>query len=341
MLFSFIVPVYNTSKYLSECIESLLCQKGADFEIVLIDDGSTDGSGEICDGYAQKNPDTVRVIHKENEGLLLTRRRGFKEAEGDWFICVDSDDAASEDLLESVADAVSRFSPDMVMYNFEYVSGDGQKTKSRLSIPNESVFQGDNKLYIYEQMLLTNNINSVCLKAIKRGILDIDRDYSRCGIRNTCEDEIQTLPLFTNAQKIVFLDTPLYLYRKRQDSITSVSTYEKWKASLICFLKTEEYLDKWKVPDELKKRFYTHSVETLSNFLQWVFFSREPELEKPRAEIVRSVSVHPAFKRCAEMYDKSCASTKYLKFRIPKIINLVKKQKVRTLWWYYHIEKII
>ena len=210
--------------------------------------------------------------------LTITGLRGFKEAKGDWFICVDSDDAASEDLLESVADAVSRFSPDMVMYNFLYVSGDGQKTKSRLSIPNETVFQGDNKLYIYEQILLTNNINSVCLKAIKRGILDIDRDYSRCGIRNTCEDEIQTLPLFTNAQKIVFLDTPLYLYRKRQDSITSVSTYEKWKASLICFLKTEEYLDKWKVPDELKKRFYTHSVETLSNFLQWVFFSREPTL---------------------------------------------------------------
>lgn len=78
LLFSFIVPVYNTSKYLNECIESLLCQKGADYEIVLIDDGSTDGSGEICDSYAKKYPDTVRAIHKENEGLLLTRRRGFK-----------------------------------------------------------------------------------------------------------------------------------------------------------------------------------------------------------------------------------------------------------------------
>lgn len=331
MLFSFIVPVYNTSKYLNECIESLLCQKGADYEIVLIDDGSTDGSGEICDSYAKKYPDTVRAIHKENEGLLLTRRRGFKEAEDDWFICVDSDDCARKDLLESVADAVSRLSPDMVMYNFEYVTDDGQKAKSRLNIPNESVFQGDNKLFIYEQMLLTNNINSVCFKAIKRRILDIDRDYSQCSIRNTCEDEIQALPLFTNAQKIVFLDSPLYSYRKRQDSITSVSTYEKWKASLICFLKTEEYLDKCKVPDELKKRFYTHSIETLSNFFQWVFFSREPELEKSRAEIVRSVSVNPAFRRCVEMYDKSCASTKYLKFRIPIIIKLVKKQKVRTL----------
>lgn len=341
MLFSFIVPVYNTSKYLEKCIESLLCQQGADYEIVLVDDGSTDGSSEICDSYAQKYPDTVRVIHKENEGLLLTRRRGFNEAEGDWFICVDSDDYVSGNLLESVVNAVNRFSPDMVMYNFEYITDEGVKAKSRLGFPNESVYQEENKLYIYEQKLLTNNINTMWSKAIKREILDIDCDYSQSGIRSICEDEIQVLPLFTNAQKIVYLDSPLYFYRKGQDSITAVCTYENWRASLICFLKTEEYLVKWKVPDELRKRFYTHSAETLSNFLQWVFFSKESELEKSPAEIVRYISVHPAFKRCTDMYDKSYASTRYLKFRLPRIIKYVKKQRVKTLRRYFRIEKIL
>ena len=155
-----IIPVYNAEKYLAECLDSMVAQTmdKSLMEVLAIDDGSKDGSYEIARRYAEQYP-FIHAIHKENEGLLLTRRRGFKEAEGDWFICVDSDDAASEDLLESVADAVSRFSPDMVMYNFLYVSGDGQKTKSRLSIPNETVFQGDNKLYIYEQILLTNNIN--------------------------------------------------------------------------------------------------------------------------------------------------------------------------------------
>ena len=65
MLFSFIVPVYNTSKYLDKCMESLLCQKSADFEIILVDDGSTDKSGKMCDSYAEKYPDVVRVIHKD------------------------------------------------------------------------------------------------------------------------------------------------------------------------------------------------------------------------------------------------------------------------------------
>ena len=92
MLFSVLIPVYNTSKYLDECINSVLSQTEKNFEIVLLNDGSTDNSGDICDSYAEKYPDFIRVIHKENEGLMMTRRRGFKEAKGDYFICLDSDD---------------------------------------------------------------------------------------------------------------------------------------------------------------------------------------------------------------------------------------------------------
>ena len=88
MFFSILIPVYNTSEYLPECMDSVLSQSFRDFEVVLLDDGSTDNSGQLCDEYAQKD-DRVRVIHKQNEGLMMTRRRGFKEAKGDYFICVD------------------------------------------------------------------------------------------------------------------------------------------------------------------------------------------------------------------------------------------------------------
>lgn len=341
MFFSILVPVYNTSEYLPECIDSILSQSFKDYEVILIDDGSTDSSGAICGYYAKRYPDTVRVIHKENEGLLLTRRRGFKEAKGDWFICVDSDDFVSGNLLESVASAVKRFSPDMVMYNYEYVIGGEKKRNSKINIPDKSVFQGENKLFIYEQKLLTNNISNMWSKAIKREILDIDCDYGKSGIRNVCEDEIQALPLFTNAKKIVFLSSPLYYYRKGQKSMTAVCTYENWKAMLICFLKSEEYLDIWNMPEKQRTLFYTRGTEKLSNFLQWAFFSKKSQLEKPVAEIVNDISVHPAFLRCIEMYDKSYASTKYLKFRLPRIIKYVKKRNVRALRLYFRIEKIL
>ena len=329
MLFSFIVPVYNTSKYLDKCMESLLCQKGADFEIVLVDDGSTDGSGAICDKYAEKYPSIVRVIHKENEGLLLTRRRGFKEAKGDWLLCVDSDDYINEHFLKSIVSTIKHFSPDLVMYNFEYFDNSGEKTKSRLSLPNESVFQAEQKQIAYKQRLLSDDINSMCMKAIKREILDVDYDYSRCGIRNMCEDAVQSLPVFTNAQKIVYLSEPLYYYRKGQESITAKCTYDNWQAQKSCFFITEEYLDKWMISDELRAQFYTHNLENLSNFLRWVYSQPENKLEKSIEEIIHIISVHPAFKRCMEMYNKSYAKTSYLKFSVPKIMKYVKKGKKR------------
>ena len=119
MLFSVLIPVYNTSKYLDECINSVLSQTEKDFEIVLLNDGSTDNSGDICDSYAEKYPDFIRVIHKENEGLMMTRRRGFKEAKGDYFICLDSDDYLRDNnALLKIKKMIVEKGCDLVVYNY-------------------------------------------------------------------------------------------------------------------------------------------------------------------------------------------------------------------------------
>lgn len=338
MLFSFIVPVYNTSKYLNRCIESILCQKGADYEILLVDDGSTDNSGKLCDHYAKQFPDIVRVIHKENEGLLLTRRRGLREAKGDWFINVDSDDYIAPDLLESVVSAIDRYHPDMVMYNFQYFTDAGEITSSKLKIPNESVFNTDNKEQVYAYRLLSNDINSMCMKALKREIVDIDTDYHDCGIRNMCEDAVQVLPLLTNAQTIIFLDSPFYQYRKGEDNITSGRTYESWMASKACFLMTERYLDIWNIPKSLRHRFYTNYVELLSDFIRWVITQPEEKFPKSLDTIIHKVSIHPAFQRCMNMYQKQHAKTTYLKFSVPIIMRYVQKENVKGLKRYFALE---
>lgn len=341
MFFSFLVPVYNVEKYLDKCIESLLGQKGSDFEIVLLDDGSTDNSGKMCDSYAEKYPDIVRVIHKENEGLLMTRRRGFKEAKGEWFICIDSDDYANPDLLEKVVDAINNYNPDMVMYNFEYVNDKDEVSRSRLNIEDNSVYTEKNKLDIYTYRLLTDDINNMWSKAINREILDIDKDYSNCGLRNMCEDAYQVLPLFTNAEKIVYLRSPLYRYRKGQDSITASLSYANWLASKICFLETEKYLDIWDISDELQKKFYTHNVESLSNFLRWVFSQDPDKLEKSIEEIIHTINIHPSFEKCMKMYDKKYAKTSYLKLSVPIIMRFVKKENLKALKYFFAIERKI
>jgi glycosyltransferase involved in cell wall biosynthesis len=98
---SVVVPVYRGEKYLRECIESILGQTFKDFELLLLDDGSPDHSGDICDRYAQKD-DRVRVIHKENEGINATRRRGVHEAKGEWVAFCDDDDTMEPDALKSM-----------------------------------------------------------------------------------------------------------------------------------------------------------------------------------------------------------------------------------------------
>ena len=87
-MISVIVPVYNVTNYISRCVESVLCQSMQDFELILVDDGSTDGSGEICDSYANKD-DRICVIHQENQGLSAARNRGLKEAKGEYIAFID------------------------------------------------------------------------------------------------------------------------------------------------------------------------------------------------------------------------------------------------------------
>lgn len=339
MLFSFFVPVYNTSKYLEKCMDSLLCQKGAGFEIILIDDGSTDHSGKMCDIYVEKYPDIVRVIHKQNEGLLLTRRRGFQEAKGDWFICIDSDDFANDHLLETVVKTVEKYHPDMVMYNFEYVNDEGITSKSRLNMQNESVYEGESKQAVYSKRLLSDDINNMWSKAVKREIVDIDDDYSTCGIRNMCEDAVQVLPLFTNAGKIVYLSTPLYYYRKGQNSITAKTTFSNWMATKTCFMMTEKYLDIWNVSTELRQKFYTHNSEVLSNFLRWFFSQDSEELQESYEAMIHSINANTAFARCIGNYRKAYASTSYLKLCVPIIMKYVQNENIKGLKRFFSMEK--
>ena len=96
---SFIIPVYNVEKYLKKCIKSVLDQSYKNIEVLLIDDGSTDGSPKICDDYAKKDS-RIKVFHKENEGLSATRNLGVKLSTGKYITFIDSDDTISEDFCE-------------------------------------------------------------------------------------------------------------------------------------------------------------------------------------------------------------------------------------------------
>lgn len=120
---SVVVPVYNVKMYLAECVNSLLCQTLNDIDIILVDDGSTDGSESMCDSYAKENK-SVRVIHKENGGLGSARNVGLDAATGEYVYFIDGDDSIKKDALEKLYDYAEKDSLDVILFSAECFSDD-------------------------------------------------------------------------------------------------------------------------------------------------------------------------------------------------------------------------
>ena len=118
-LISVIVPVYNVEKYLPECVESIISQTYGNLEIILVDDGSTDRSGKICDEFAEKDSRIV-VIHQKNSGVSAARNRGLDVCKGDYISFVDSDDYYCTDLMESAMNALPAFTPPRIYLSFRF-----------------------------------------------------------------------------------------------------------------------------------------------------------------------------------------------------------------------------
>lgn len=274
MLFSICIPVYNTSKYLDECLQSVLRQTETDYEIVLVNDGSTDNSGAICDRYAAEYSQ-IRVIHKENEGLLMTRRRGFREARGDWFICLDSDDALNDpDALKKIRCIVEKKDADLVIYNYIYgsetISERPDRNISLFDYPDGHIFAGEAKQELYHKLLLGKFLNPIVIKAVSRKIVDLDVDYTQWKdslVRSQAEDLLQTLPILDAAQRVAYLKEPLYFYRWNPGSISKNVRPDYYYAYRTVYQRTDVYLEKWGFSPEQVHRIMQTRINMIFSVL--------------------------------------------------------------------------
>ena len=117
MDFSIIIPIYNVEKYLRRCIDSVLVQENAFFEVILVDDGSLDGCPAICDEYAKKDS-RIHVIHKKNEGLGYARNSGLEIAQGNYIFFLDSDDWIPEKTLDSLKKLINIYDADIISFRY-------------------------------------------------------------------------------------------------------------------------------------------------------------------------------------------------------------------------------
>ena len=219
--FSIVMPVYNVKKYLNESVESVLNQTYKNLELIIVDDGSTDGCYEMCENY-RKLDSRCKVIHQDNKGLLLARRAGMKVASGDYLINVDSDDKCSLSMLDELAALIVNKAPDMIIYNYSKLNDNGEVTDI------EPLFQEEiiplNRTWIIQTFVSTVVLNMMWIKCTKLSLVDVDTDYSMYGRLNMAEDQLQSAALFENVKSVFYYNKPLYFYRDNGESITRKQT---------------------------------------------------------------------------------------------------------------------
>lgn len=218
---SIIIPVYNVEKYLDECMNSILSQTMKDFEVILVDDGSKDNSGIMCDGYAEKDK-RVKVLHKSNGGLSSARNFGLDSAIGDYILYVDSDDYISTDYLEQMHNVLSRKEYDMVIANTVNFLDGSKPTKEK--VDEESVVEGLTPEEAMENIYYQERFDTnAWAKMMKRNIAQMHRFKE--GVLYEDFDIIHEM--IFSCKNIAFLSKPKYFYRCRQDSIMNSFFDEK------------------------------------------------------------------------------------------------------------------
>lgn len=208
-----IVPVYNVEKYLNKCIDSILSQTFNNFELILIDDGSTDSSGNICDEYLNKDK-RVKVIHKENGGVSSARNAGLDIAKGKYISFVDSDDYISDYYIEKLYNNIKDNNADIS------ICGCNGFLKEKENNLNNIIYDID-ILESKDALLKLYNVNTrfiyvtVYLKMYKKSLFD----NIRFPLGKINEDSFIIYKLYLKSNKIIYNNSKLYFYRNRQGSI--------------------------------------------------------------------------------------------------------------------------
>lgn len=267
MLLSVLIPVYNVENYLDECINSILIQKYKDYEVILIDDGSTDSSGAICDKYSMTYPNMIRVKHKDNQGLLMARRDAIKMAKGDYILFCDSDDFFTPNAFEKLSDVIHSLNPDLVQFDLHYYFKDGSNVsinEGKSFLPS-GILQNDTK-YLKNCLIDRNyNIWSLASKCVKREFIQTRTDYLKYSHIKYGEDTLQSAEIYELIDNFVYIDDHIYNYRAQSGMTASLPIKYLTDFVEICqYLKTYGY--KWGF-DRLEQRTNLFVIDAVFNFI--------------------------------------------------------------------------
>lgn len=235
---SVIIPVYNVCPYLHDALDSVTGQTYSNLEIILVDDGSDDGSGEVCDEYAGLDP-RIRVIHQYNKGLSGARNTGLDAMTGDVIAFLDPDDAYESSFIEEALSAMVREEADLVIckYSIHYTVGNMTHLPSDRLFP--AIAPGLHERSEILDALLKHNINASVWNKLYRKEL---WESLRFREGHVFEDAETMYKVLSHIGKVYVLQDRLYYHRKRPGSITNDYTYKNIEDYILSYINTEAYV---------------------------------------------------------------------------------------------------
>lgn len=273
-LISVIVPVYNVKQYLEKCINSILNQTYENFEMILVDDGSTDGSGELCDELGQLD-ERIKVLHKKNGGLTSARIAGKEVSSGKYILFIDSDDYIEHNMLEKMAYQAETKAADIVISDYYVINQNERNAVKLATIDCEG-----------QEEIRENYILPILGRIARKGYRNLPgfvwiRLYSKELLTEECfvsereyysEDDILNLVVAVNAKRIAVLHEPLYNYVQRKDSLTYQYRENVWEMVQRRYSYCKAYERRYGYGEENIQRVYFNGfsgiMKNLDNIVQ-------------------------------------------------------------------------
>ena len=343
MKITIIIPVYNSEKYIADCLNTMLNQTYKNIEIILVDDGSTDNSLTLISKYNDKR---IKVIKQNNSGANIARGNGIKNATGEYCLFIDSDDWIELNTVEILVNHLKNNDYDIIKFN-------GINEPSKLLKNNILNVNDKNKeLSIKdarEILLTTNNLNNMCFSLYKTSIL---KKINTFNIKmSNCEDYLDNLEIYCNANKILLINNVLYHYRENNNSTTKNKNKKRIENNIKDFKYTFgelfEYAKLWDISDiEIINRIAFRIIDmtraNIINYLKCNNISKEEFLNIVN-ELTNTKSFNYIYNNISLKQIKNELKKKSLKYKIKNyknIINLYNKN-YKKLWKNYYILKVI
>lgn len=330
--YSIIIPVYNAKKYLDDCLKSIVLQIRDDCEVLIVDDGSKDGSETIYNYYAEKYPQ-IRVIVQENQGVYAARQNGICQATGEYLLFVDADDYWQQDALKVIDRQLSAISADILIFNFQKVYGNGRISEYPVAYTEKYLFDSADLRDFYKNIVFGKYFNSLSTKVIKRSIV---KDCSIFRDQRVAfgEDLLQSITLLDNVKTICYIPDVLYNYRINQESASFHFDIKRLNDSLFVY----EYLfnqiyQRFGNEKDLRNDFWRSFFSLIFELtLQFWSQSKLHEIFKWNALVRGSQLISDGLK---ERKDWECPVEQRVLFSLvncgavllPKILGLILKKK--------------